>query len=364
MLHSKCTLRINLDTIKNNYQLLQKKCPGAEVGAAIKANCYGLGMAKIAPLLKQLECKTFFVANSDEGIIARKMLNYDVNICVLHGVFNNDKRIFKEYKLIPVLNCIEQAILWHSFADECNEKLDCFLHIDTGMHRLGMSEQDLNIVIAKLNRLNILYIMSHLACAEEQENELNKIQLQQFTNATSNIPYIKKSLANSSGIFLGKNYHFDLTRAGAAIYGINPILNEQSGITNSLELLAPIIQIRELPPLASIGYGQTYINNTGKNCKIATIAIGYADGFLRQLSNKISVYINAAPAPVLGLISMDLTVIDVSSIAANDLFLGQQVEIMGINNTPESLATVAGTNAYEILTNLGNRFEKVYTQES
>jgi alanine racemase len=363
MNRSKCTLQINQHIIKENYKALCN-ISSAEVGAALKANAYGLGVQHIAPILKHAGCKHFFASSCDEGIELRKILGSKANIYILLGVFKSELEAFLEYGLIPVLNHLSQIEIWQGYAAKLNRKMPCVLHIDTGMHRLGMPLYEVESldVNTDMYKLDILYIISHLASAEDIKNPSNLEQLSKFTQYTTKFSGIKRSLANSSGIFLGADYQFDLVRPGAAIYGINPTpFLEQSKIKNPVKLVAPIIQVHHLPPGSSIGYNGIYTNKDTKSCPIATIAIGYADGFARVFSNKGEVYINGFKAPVIGRVSMDLITIDVSNVPVKEVYLGASVEVIGDNCTPDKLAKLSGTNSYEILTMLGDRYEKIYT---
>lgn len=360
MTSSKCNLQISLDIVEANYRALSKSCPNSEAGAAVKANCYGLGMKQISPLLKKSGCKHFFVANIEEGVSLRKVLGADINIYVLNGVFSDETESFKEHGLVPVLNHFAQIRVWQEFAFKLHQPLPCFIHFDTGMNRLGMPESEsANLVQEDTAGLDVLCVMSHLVSAEESDNLYNKKQLGKFTKLANKFPNAKRSLANSSGIFLGSDYQFDLVRPGAALYGINPT-NEPT-IKNPVQLFAPIIQLHQLASGESVGYNSTYTNSTIESCSIATIPIGYADGFLRHLSNKFAVYINGHKAPVIGRVSMDLVSIDVSSVPPEEVFLGQRVEVIGNNCTPDIIAQIAQTNANEILTGLGDRFDRIYT---
>jgi alanine racemase len=363
MKSSKCVLHISLDTIKENYLVLKDACPGSETGAAVKANCYGLGMKQTSPVLKKAGCKHFFVANIEEGISLRKILGLDINIYVLNGVFADETKIFKEYGLVPVLNHLVQIKVWQEFALKLNHALPCFIHFDTGMNRLGMPEiESSNLVQTDAYGLDVLCVISHLISSEDPDNLYNKKQLEKFTKLAKKFPEAKRSLAGSSGIFLGSDYHFDLVRPGAALYGINPTpWTNDSKIKNPVQLFAPIIQVHQLQPGESVGYDSTYTNSSMESCSIATIPIGYADGFFRSLSNKFAVYINGRKAPVIGRVSMDLAVIDVSGIPQKDVFLGQKVEVIGNNCTPDVMAAAMQTNAHEILTRLGDRFDRIYT---
>ena len=360
MSSSKCTLQVSLAIIEENYRALSAACPNSETGAAVKGNCYGLGAKQISPVLKQSGCKHFFVANIEEGVSLRKILGADVNIYVLNGVFFDQTETFKEHGLVPVLNHLAQIKIWQEFAVKLNQVLPCFIHFDTGMNRLGMPEtESTNLVHTDTAGLNVLCVMSHLVSSEERDNLYNKTQLEKFTRLANKFPNAKRSLANSRGVFLGQEYQLDLVRLGAALYGINP--GNESIIKNPVQLFAPIIQIHQLRPGESTGYNSTYTNSTKESCSIVTIPIGYADGFLRCLSNKFVFYINGHKAPIIGRVSMDLVIIDVSLVPEKDVFLGQKVEVLGSNCTPDAMAQIAQTNAHEVLTRLGDRFDRIYT---
>lgn len=362
---SKCTLTIDLNVIKANYQALQKICTTSEVGAAVKANCYGLGVEKIGPILANSGCKYFFVANKDEGVILREILirqnlnHENLNICVLNGYFVSDRDDFIKFNLIPVLNSAKQLKLWQILANKLNKKLSCFLHVDTGMNRLGASEREMSNLLQYVNEVNILCVMSHLSSSEEHDSEINSEQLVKFQQLFSLFPGTKKSLANSSGIFLGSQYHFDIVRPGAALYGINPTPHlSESVIKNPVKLTAPIVQIKYVDKGQYVGYNRTY--QADKGHLVAILPLGYADGYPRSLSNLGVVFINDIPAPVVGRVSMDLITVDVSKVPSEELFLGQEVEIIGHNMGLDKIANLAGTNSYEILTMLGNRYNRVY----
>ena len=364
MQSSKPKLTIDLNIIKSNYETLKRLCLKTDVGASVKADSYGLGVHKVAPILYECGCKYFFVANCDEGVYLRSILGNHVSIFVFHGVFQSEINAFTEYNLIPVLNHLAQIEIWQNHANIIQKKLPCLIHIDTGMNRLGMQEDEVKILdLEKHTRnLDILYVISHLSSAEDKLSKHNKVQFEKFTELSNKFSKVKKSLANSSGIFLGKHYHFDLTRPGAAIYGLNsaPYMKD-TGIKPVVSLSAPIIQISMLKHGKSVGYNATYTNMQNKNCKIATIPVGYADGYLRALSNKGVVKIDGYSAPIIGRISMDLTVIDISHIPDNLVYLGKKVELLGQHITADDIAKLCSTNGYEILTSLGSRYERRYT---
>lgn len=387
---SLCTLEINLVVIKANYRLLQNICKttvnsvkleykeqgvksynrramsddvgelqsidGAKVGAAVKANAYGLGAEQISKALLEENCRHFFVSSSEEGINLRKVLGEDVNILVLNGVFEYDVLELLEYNLTPVLNNLKQIEIWQKLSNIKEKILPCYLHFNTGINRLGLSSNEIEHLINNrdlLKGLDLQYIISHLAASEDSDNPYNLKQLNKFKAYLQHFPNVKASLANSGGIFLGQEYHFDLTRPGAALYGLNPLMQ------NPITLKASIIHLQSLTPSSHIGYNMTF--TTKRDSLIATLPFGYADGFSRNFSNQGEVFINGRKAPIVGRISMDLVNIDVTDLPPSDIFLGQEVEIIGNYCTPDKIANIIGTIGYEILTNLGNRYKRVYT---
>jgi len=356
-----CTLEIDLSKIRENYRILANICKNSHIGAVVKANSYGLGAEKIAPILQQQEnCQIFFVSSVDEGINLRKVINNQANIFVLNGVFYNDVKEFSEHQLIPVLNNLEQIEIWQKFAISKEQNLPCLLHIDTGMNRLGIGSIEVEQLINKQNllqNLDLQYIVSHLSVSEELDNPYNFEQLTRFKHYLQYFPNIKASLANSSSIFLGPEYHFELVRPGAALYGLNPI-NGPSPMHNPIRLTAPIIQLQELVEGHHISYGKTFTTN--RSSLIATLPLGYADGYSRAFSNRGEVFIDDHCAPVVGRVSMDLITIDVTDVPRNKVFLGKEVEIIGNHCTIDRLANIIGTISYEMLTKLGSRYKRTY----
>jgi alanine racemase len=348
-------LTVNLEKICDNYKQIVKLCAPAKVSAVVKADSYGLGANAISNALFNVGCRDFFVATCAEGIELRIALSKSekTNIYVLHGPFSNDIDNFTTYELTPVINHLDQLELWQNAAH--SQKLRAILHVNTGMHRFGMSHDELDIltknsVLAK--DIKFEYIMSHLACSDEPDNPYNLLQLSKFRNILKHFPKTKACFANSGGVFLGKEYHFDMVRVGAALYGID------EHTKNPISLSAPIIQMQNLKAGMSIGYNMTYI--TDKDSTIATIGVGYADGYLRHFGQNTSLFIGEYEAPIVGRISMDFLTIDVTNIPKSKIFLGALVEIIGDHITPNKLAKLNNTIGYEMLTLLGKRYKKEY----
>jgi alanine racemase len=345
------TLTIDLGSLRQNYLNLSNQLKSSELASVVKADAYGLGVKEIASTLLAAGCKTFFVATLDEGIELRQILP-TTKIYVLHGVLADTAKLFVSNNLIPVLNSLEQIEEWRSHKHHV-----AGLHVDTGMGRLGLTPKEY-LNTDRLKNYNIDLIISHLACAEQNEHPKNKDQLDLFKLLLNTRSARHVSLAASSGIFLGPNYHFNLCRAGASILGINPTFNLPNPMEQVVSLRAEIIQIRSVDTPQTVGYGASY--QVTKPARIATLAVGYADGYMRTLGNKGVTYIGEYEVPTVGRISMDLTTVDVTNIPDNLLSVGTQVDLIGPNNSIDQIAKQAGTIGYEILTALGKRFERRY----
>lgn len=348
-------LKINLNNIVNNYNFIKKQACGGNVAAVVKADAYGLGVEKIAPVLYEAGCDNFFVANLDEAVKLRSILP-NVCIYVFHGISKNEEPIFAEYNLIPIINSSYQGKIWQNYLNRQCQKVELYIHIDSAMNRLGFKNIDDDFL--KTNKKNIKMIFSHYACADEPDNEKNIEQLDIIKNIKNAFEGVPVSLANSSASFLSHDFQGDMLRVGLAIYGGNPTPNLQNPMLNVVELLAPILQINNIKKGDTIGYGASF--KAAKNMVTATLPIGYADGYFRSFSNNSYCFYEGSKLPVVGRISMDLITIDITLIA-NKINIGDYVEVIGNNITISELAKKAGTIDYEILTSLGNRFKKTYS---
>jgi len=339
-------LTINLRAIQDNYRSIQSICT-AEIAAAVKADSYGLGAEKIAPALYDVGCRKFFVATIEEGCFIASIIK-KCNIYLLNGFVESEISEIVAHNITPIINRLEQLDLWI----KSNPDKACAIHIDTGMNRLGMTLEDFSQI--KILPKNTEFLMSHLACDGDATNSYNNKQLNKFISATAQHPNIKRSLVASGGVFLNPEYHFDIARVGAALYGIGARVHTK--LENPVILTAPIIQIRTCQHDEYIGYGATKL--VPKFTVLATIPIGYADGFSRFLSNNGPLYLNNKPVEIVGRISMDLTVINVTG---HEVSIGDMVEVIGTNIYPDDLALRAGTIGYEVITSLKNgRFERKY----
>ena len=355
-------LVVNLSIIRKNYRNLKNLVgPKTAVSSVVKSDAYGMGLEEISKALFNEGCREFYVDDSFEGEKLRKILGRDPEIFLFKGLYSGDEEIIDSYNLTPVLNNEIQIELLESFARKARKKMPCCLHVDTGMTRLGVSNDNVGEIITQIEKnglLEIKYIISHLSCADNYKSEMNQGQLKKFQSLAKNHPKYKYSFANSAGIFLSRDMHFDQVRPGISLYGGVVGLVSENVIGQAVSVTTKIINIYKTKDSVLVGYGATY--KTKQDQCIATIPIGYFNGIFRCLSNKGFCYINGNKAPYIGNISMGLMSIDLSSIPEGDRNIGQEVEIIGKNISLETIAKLADTINYEILTSLKNISHKKY----
>lgn len=362
MTSSSGILHINLTAVQANWRCVAERLSGgAECAAVVKANAYGLGMVKVAPAVYAAGCRHFFVATLAEAVALRQLLP-DAAIYVLGGCKSGSELAFISHQLIPVIYSRAMLQLWLGFCDSQNQPYPCVIKMDTGMTRLGMSQGDMDQLILDLPRLplfNPVVFMSHLACADEPEHPQNIEQLNRFKMALVKVrqhfPNIKASLANSSGSFLGGDYHFDMVRIGAALYGINPQPGRKNPLNPVLNLKLPVLQTRALLETAGIGYGATVKLDAGR--RLAVVAGGYADGLHRTLGAQPVGEIDGVEVRALGRMSMDSCIFDITHITAPQ---PEYIRVIGGQLTLDKLMQANKTLGYEILTSLGARFSRIY----
>ncbi len=355
-------LTIDLHAIRSNYRRLVVAAAGAEVAGVVKADGYGLGAVPVARALWVEGCRTFFVAQFSEALELKSALPPTALILVLNGIPSGSETACIAAGILPVLNSLQQVKSWGAAAAGQDRLLPAALQVDSGMSRLGLSDSEVEVLMNEPDRLrgiDLVLVMSHLACADEPEHPANAAQRDRFVRLSEALPQTRRSLANSAGIFLGSAYHFDLVRPGIALYGAHPTGAGRNPMQPVVKLEARIIQIREIPSEAGIGYGFSQVA-TGP-MRLATVGIGYADGWHRCLGGRRSaVWYGDQRLPIVGRISMDSIIVDASGAGAGDLKPDDLVELIGPHQTLEAIATAAGTISYEILTSLGRRFERRY----
>jgi alanine racemase len=356
-------LEIDLAAIAENWRRIRARLrPGTSCAAVVKADAYGLGMARVAPSLAAAGCTLFFVATIDEGIALRRCLP-DVEIAVLDGLLPGTGGEFRRARLVPVLNALDQIAAWRGGAS--TRSLPAMIHVDTGMSRLGLTRQDLAALARAPERLagfQLRAILSHLACAEDAAHPQNEAQLDAFRAALAQLPPAPAGLAAGSGVFLGADYHFDFVRPGAALYGVNPLASGPNPMAQVIRLKGRILQVRDVDRGETVGYGAAH--RMDRPGRIATVAAGYADGWLRSASHRGSAGIAGRRVPLVGRISMDLMTFDVTGIDPALTRPGYFVDLIDESHGVDAVAAAAGTIGYEILTALGRRYHRLYRGEA
>lgn len=359
-------LTIDLAALVENWRILKRKLnPSCDCGAVVKADAYGLGAANVAVALAGAGCKTFYVAHVEEGLSLRKVLGQDPRIIVMHGPAPGTESDIARHGLIPVLSTPDQILRWRTFAHQADVLQETIIQIDTGMNRLGLSANEFTNHLNDpdgFQGLTPLALMSHLACAGTADHDMNRAQQEQFASSLSafrtKFPDAKGSLCNSSGIFLGPPWHYDFARPGAALYGLNPQPDGPNPMLPVVRLQAKILQVHRVDSTQTVGYGATFRAADGS--KLATVSVGYADGFSRSLSNKGQAVLDGITVPVVGIVSMDLMTFDISNVPDSSAVPGAMIDILYKDHTADDLASEGGTIGYEVLTSLGNRYARRY----
>ncbi|HVC60725.1 MAG TPA: alanine racemase [Acetobacteraceae bacterium] len=351
-------LDIDLAAIVANWRLLCRHHASGPVAGVVKADAYGLGARHVAPALHTAGCRHFFVALPDEALAIRASLP-GAMLAVLGGLFPGSEPDYAAHDLAPVLNSLAELDAWAATAHRLGRPLPALLHIDTGMARLGLDPRELAILQADhslLAGIDLRYVMTHLVASEDPDDPTNHRQRDRFVAACAGLPPAPRSFANSSGIFLGAGWGSDLARPGAALYGINPTQGRPNPMRQPVRLTARILAVRAVNPGESVGYNATW--HATRPSRIATVGVGYADGWHRSLSGRGSALFDGTPVPLVGRVSMDLTTFDVTDTPAAQP--GHWLELLGPTQTPDNVARAAGTNGYEVLTSLGRRFQRIY----
>jgi alanine racemase len=368
MLKNQGNLRINLEAVVHNYNVLKAQATGkTRTAAVVKANGYGLGAPEIGQALFNAGCRDFFVSSLEEGIVLRNALK-SARIIVLNGFAASVGDSYADHNILPALGSFMEIEAYKKLSAKRGKKLEAYLSFNTRMNRLGLGSVETEKLLSEMSMLDGIHvggILSHFACADEKGHPMNETQWKLFDDIARHFPGVEKSLSNSSAVFRDKKYHYDLLRPGMALYGLNPTPETPNPMMPVVHLDLPVLRTRIVYAGASVGYGATYTFE--KDTPIATVAAGYADGLFRSLSNKGAMYWKGIRCPIRGRVSMDLTTIDLSAVPEKDRPKpGDAMELIGEHQSADQLAEEAGTIGYEVLTSLGHRYAREYVggQES
>jgi alanine racemase len=357
-------LTIDLAAIEANWRRLYGMTIPVECGAVVKADAYGCGLERVVPRLLKAGCRTFFVADVGEGRRVRSIAP-DAVVYVLNGVLPNTGPALAALNLRPVLNSTTELAEWDTFVAESGWRGGAALHIDTGMNRLGLTPDEAAAIAhrAKSDNHGLTLLMSHLACADTPDHPMNDKQLLLFREIRILYRGIPSSLANSAGIFLGGSAHCDLVRPGIALFGANPTPGRPNPMRQVVELKGRIILVRPVKKGATVGYGATW--SAARPSRLAIIAAGYGDGVFRSAGAgkgkaAAQVVIGGKRCPIIGRVSMDSIVVDVTDLPQGQPKRGDLATLIGGDMTIDEIAAACGTIGYEMLTSLGKRYHRIY----
>ena len=359
-LSDEARLSVDLDALAANFATLRREAEGCEIAPVVKADAYGLGLPPVAGRLWAEGARRFFVARLSEGVELRQTLgpNRLAAIYVLDGCGPEAAPGLVSADLTPVLNSLVQVRDWTAHARRLGRTLTAGLHIDTGLNRLGLRLEEARALAQSTDGLHgaeVELVMSHLACADHADDQMNADQAERFKAAAALFPRAEASLAASASVYLGARFRGAVVRPGISLYGGGPFGRPDARIRPVAMLDAPILQVRSVPPGESVGYGARF--RAERPMRVAILGIGYADGVLRAAERARYVWFAGARRALLGRISMDLTALDVTGCEAQP---GQRVELFGANLPLDEAAADAGTIAYELLTGVKPRVQRVY----
>lgn len=364
-------LIIDLDALAYNYRLIREKAYPAEAAGVVKADAYGLGLKPVANTLWQEGCRRFFVALPQEGVALRNILP-DAQIFVFNGLFGAEAATaYGESHLIPVLNSPSDISIWEAYGWDLDDvSRPCAIHVETGINRLGLTAESARQFAeenALTGALTPLLVMTHLACADMPGHPMSNRQLESFQQFRNIFSGVESSIANSAGIFIGGNFRCDLVRPGIALYGGNPVAGMINPLRPVVTALSRIAQIKHVSAGECAGYGATPVR---RDSILAVGSTGYADGYHRSAFKSSDLkgrptamgFIHGHRVPILGRVSMDLTLFDVTDLGPGAVSIGDMVELFGKNIPVDEVADACGTISYELLTSLGRRYYREYAR--
>jgi alanine racemase len=359
-------LTINLAALADNWRALARRAAPGRCAAVIKANAYGIGVSEAAPALWAAGARAFFVAHFSEGVAARQALPPEAQIYVLNGLESGaEPTDYAEHRLAPAIGGEAELERWSTFAASRGRISPCAIHLDTGMNRLGFASlANLRSAMETFGATSgVDLLMSHFVSSEIPDDPRNRAQIELFEAARAAFPHLPASLANSSGMFLDSSRIYDLARPGYGLYGGNPTPGRPNPMRSVVTVTVAVQQIRTIETGASCGYNAQWIAT--RPTRLATLPVGYADGLPRgagatdgRLGAEVAVA--GRRCPLVGRVSMDLTIVDITDVPENEVRLGDPVEFFGQTIDIDDFAARSGTIGYHLLTSLGHRYRRAY----
>lgn len=358
-------LTVDVAALARNWRALEKVSAGALCGAVVKADAYGTGIVAASEAFYAAGARFFFTATIDEGLAVRAALP-DAHIFILDGLYPGAAQTYIAERLMPCISSLASLEEWLAACLGRQEALPAALHFDTGMNRLGFRIAEATQVRSRIEDVGYQpqMIMSHFACADIPTHEKNRTQLALFNSLLTQFPGIPASIANSAGMMTARENHFQMVRPGIALYGGRAVSGRRNPMSRVVTLEAPILMVRDARTGETVGYGASY--TLSRDSRLAVLGIGYADGFFRSLSGTNThqggkVAIRGKVVPVIGRVSMDLVIADITELRDDIPVAGEMAEILGPNISVDEQADACGTIGYEILTALkGGRYQRRY----
>jgi alanine racemase len=358
------TLSVDLGALVANWRLLAAQASESECAAVVKADAYGVGAEPVVRSLAAAGCRTFFVANAAEGERIRTVVPRAI-VYVLEGLPRGGARALAAARLRPVLASLEEIREWGAFGRAVGRRLPAALQLDTGMNRLGLAPREAAPAAAAAQDIELTLAMSHFICAQWPDDPRNLRQIAAFEEAMRLFPGVRASLCNSSGIFLPQRPHHDLLRPGYALYGGNPTPSAPNPMRPVVRLEASILAVREIAAGETVGYDGVW--TASRPTRLATLGVGYGDGLPTGVSSVsgrpgAEAIVGGYRCPLVGRVSMDFVMLDVTDIPEHAAHRGATAELLGNTIEIDELAARCGTIGYEVLTRLGRRYERRYLE--
>ncbi len=361
-------LTVDLGAVVDNWRTMARLSGKARTAAVVKADAYGLGIEDVGQALYQAGARDFFVATPSEGVSLRAYAP-EARIFVLSGIWPGQEPHFFGYDLVPVIASEQQLAFWTGCVADHGDH-PCALQVDTGFNRLGLALEDALELADDTSRpasLSPVLVLSHLACADDPMSPMNRLQLESFRKVSAAFEGIESSLSASAGILLGSAYHFDLTRPGISLYGGRASSIDTPAMRTVATAEARILQVRDARAGETVGYGG--MHKVARDSRLAIASVGYADGYMRNLSGAgVALrdtgiaggfgHVAGHRVPIAGRVTMDLTIFDITDLPGNAVRAGDYIQLFGPDLSVDDVAKAAGTIGYEMLTSLGLRYER------